>query len=729
LSDEKISLLRNAVPLLPLPCAAWFLVGDEIFVTAPLLGVLQSSESPNFLAPLQFVRLCQAAFGNFLVTAVEAVSSSSTSNVTDYVSSVSLHESGKILTLRLIFYRKLQLYMLIVDDPKKTENNPLLSILDTLPLYIWQKNRDLQLIYCNKRYSDALETSKEAVLAKNLNLLANHKHNSLSSAHATNQFRAKKFNEHVVIKGDRRFLEVTELPGVGHSPITGFAIDVTNTEFLQKEYENYKKQTEETLDNVSIPIAICDEKIRLVFANVSFIKLFGSDWQGDYFGKNFADILDSLFENGTILNLDHKDQFKRIFLDLIEPYHATLHLKNDKFMNLNISPNPRGGGLIVICEDISDKVSLEREMNAIAAVQRETLRHLREGIIVFGSDIRIKITNPSFMTMWGVDEPKDVVGLHVQDFFELAKECFTSIEESKLLADNLINISIQRIEVADSFSLSNGKTFDYSYIPLPDGFHLLGFFDATDRANLEKTLREKIDIVARIDKLKDRLLENISLALRGPINTIVGFAEILEKNYFGILSEKQLRYCRGITASAKMLDETVETISKLAGLEAGNATLNRSEISIDHLIQEATNLYRSKSSALEVIVDAKAYDKSATLCVDESAMILAVFHTMCRLERIVATKGKIVISVNFIDDKIMELSIASEDLNASRGEITLLQRIVSSEPGASDTNNPNDFGILLANTIFNLHGAKLDISIDENNHLAILCRLSNIYSL
>ena len=91
-----------------------------------------------------------------------------------------------------------------------------------------------------------------------------------------------------------------------------------------------------------------------------------------------------------------------MFTSLIEPQQELLHLPDDRTLSLSVSPHPLGG-LIFVYEDVTDRLALERSYNTLIEVQRETLDNLYEGIAVFGSDGRLKLYNPAYRTMWGLE--------------------------------------------------------------------------------------------------------------------------------------------------------------------------------------------------------------------------------------------------------------------------------------------------------------------------------------
>ena len=58
------------------------------------------------------------------------------------------------------------------------------------------------------------------------------------------------------------------------------------------------------------------------------------------------------------------------------------------------------GGVTFLFDDVTEKLSLERQYHSLIESQRETLDHLNEGIAVFGADGRLQLFNPAFQTIW-----------------------------------------------------------------------------------------------------------------------------------------------------------------------------------------------------------------------------------------------------------------------------------------------------------------------------------------
>ena len=59
------------------------------------------------------------------------------------------------------------------------------------------------------------------------------------------------------------------------------------------------------------------------------------------------------------------------------------------------NPNPQGG-VTYLFDDVSEQVQLESQVTALTRVQSETLDTLKEGVAVFGTDGRLKLSNRAF---------------------------------------------------------------------------------------------------------------------------------------------------------------------------------------------------------------------------------------------------------------------------------------------------------------------------------------------
>ncbi|MCI0704785.1 MAG: ATP-binding protein [Planctomycetia bacterium] len=128
-------------------------------------------------------------------------------------------------------------------------------------------------------------------------------------------------------------------------------------------------------------------------------------------------------------------------------------------------------------------------------------------------------------------------------------------------------------------------------------------------------LDRKVDELARVNmalfesnRLKSEFLSTMSHELRDPLNSIIGFSEVLlaAEN----LTEKQHRFAGNIMTNGQRLMALINDILELAKLEAGKMRLHPEPLNVAQACEHATALLRQqaekKNIDLKVIADANA---------------------------------------------------------------------------------------------------------------------------
>ncbi|MFA4984887.1 MAG: ATP-binding protein [Candidatus Omnitrophota bacterium] len=103
----------------------------------------------------------------------------------------------------------------------------------------------------------------------------------------------------------------------------------------------------------------------------------------------------------------------------------------------------------------------------------------------------------------------------------------------------------------------------------------------------QKRELEKAKIQAdAASRAKSDFLANMSHELRTPLNAIIGFAELLQDEFFGQLNEKQKKYVDNIHTSGRHLLGLINDILDLSKVEAGKMELETENLSLKKDILE-----------------------------------------------------------------------------------------------------------------------------------------------
>jgi signal transduction histidine kinase len=547
-----------------------------------------------------------------------------------------------------------------LDQMREIERsrNRLAAILDSLPMPVWLRRSDLTLAYGNAAYARAVDAGRDEAIARGLEFTSGTDKASgqALARRALDRNAAQSEEKHVVVAGDRRLFEIAEtpLPGLGSGThIVGRAVDKTALEESRSELARHIGAHGDVLESLSTSIVIFGPDQRLKFFNNEYVKQFGLD---DTFLETeplLGEVLEALRERRKLPEqLDmprYKKEIARELMSLISPREELLHLPDETTIRMVATPHPFGG-VVITYEDVTDTLRVERLYNTLIQVQRETLDHLFEGIVVFGSDGRLKLSNPAYARIWGLQDGDLQGEPHVSVIVDRIRPFFPSHLHWPRLRQRIISRVNDRDARRGRLDRSDGTVLVFSSLPLADGGCLYTYLDVTDSTRVERALRERNAALETADRLKSEFIANVSYELRTPLNAIIGFAEILNQSYFGTLNERQSEYAQGILDASNRLISLINDILDIATIEAGYLQLELGPVDVRALLAsvETFAVERARNRNLQFAIDCP--EGIGTLVGDERRLKQAIYNIVSNSIKFTPPGGRIVISARREDD-------------------------------------------------------------------------------
>ncbi len=608
----------------------------------------------------------------------------------------------------------------------EAERDSVAGLLDALPLPVWRRDQDLKLIYCNRAYGRAVDEEPAAALTKAVELLGKAKSEAgrAIARRALETGQGESESHHVVVEGSRRLLEVGEHPA-GDGTLVGVALDRTGAEELQAELSRHIGAHADVLEKLGSAIAIFGPDLRLKFFNGSYAHLWRLDEDFLNTEPGLGDILEALREARRLPEQANFPEYKREWLlglqRLIEPREELFHLPDGSTLRSVASPHPMGGVLLTY-EDVTDRLSLESSFHTLIEVQRETLDNLYEGVAVYGADGRLKLSNPAFARIWNL--PEDLLGgaphvrelvARTRDFFEVTDEEWERVMETRVARTTEPEPRSGRRERAD------GSIVDWALLPLPDGASLFTFLDVTDSIRVERALRERAEAMETADRLKSEFIANVSYELRTPLNAIVGFAEILEKQFFGELNERQLEYARGIVVSSERLTALINDILDLASIEAGYLELEVAPVDLRGLLDSVQTLAHERAHHQSITLKLDCPEDSGTLVADGRRLRQALFNLLSNAIKFTPAGGVVTASAERADAEVRLIvsdtgvGIRHEDVERVFGKFE--------RAGGQSRHSGAGLGLSLVKSLIELHGGWVELDSEPGRGTRVTCHL------
>ena len=116
--------------------------------------------------------------------------------------------------------------------------------------------------------------------------------------------------------------------------------------------------------------------------------------------------------------------------------------------------------------------------------------------------------------------------------------------------------------------------------------------DVTDRKEAESALKEARHLAEAANTAKSEFLASMSHELRSPLNTIMGYTQLLADETAGPLTEKQRRFIGHIGKDSQHLLDLINDILDLSKIEAGALELHKESCDLQSLLTDALEMAR-----------------------------------------------------------------------------------------------------------------------------------------
>lgn len=167
----------------------------------------------------------------------------------------------------------------------------------------------------------------------------------------------------------------------------------------------------------------------------------------------------------------------------------------------------------------------------------------------------------------------------------------------------------------------DGRDIETSWanVKIPDGRQVGVGIDISERKKMEKELLEAKKKAEKENRVQSAFIQNISHEVRTPMNSILGFTELLQKSYKG---EKEENYLHSIIYNGKQLLRLINDIVDFSRLDKNEMALSKEQVGLNYFIQQTQRILpglkrKYNKPGIEILVKEPAFDtESITLYTD-----------------------------------------------------------------------------------------------------------------
>ncbi|MDQ0396023.1 sensor histidine kinase [Labrys monachus] len=625
-----------------------------------------------------------------------------------------------VLRLREVTGDRLELARLADRHRRATEEiEAIRALLDEAPVPLWLRNANDKLTWVNRAYAKAVDAADEAdVLARDIELLDRPAREEAGKARREGRPFLKRVP--AVVGSARRTLDVIDIPSSRGS--AGMAIDVSEVETMRADIGRQIEAHVRTLDQLATAVAIFDADQHLTFYNAAFSTL----WQLDpaFLDEKPSDseILDRLRAQRR---LPEQADFRAWKSKLHEAYRALepaehwWHLPDGRTSRVVTTPNP-AGGVTYLFEDVTERIDLEARYKALSRVQGETLENLKEGVAAFGSDGRLRLSNPAFAAIWRLPSEMMEQRPHIDDVVARCSILFRDEAVWQALKSVITSFGDARHSTSKRMIRVDGSVIDVATVPLPDGGTLATFTDVTDSVNFENALVEKNEALEEAARLKNDFVHHVSYELRSPLTNIIGFVQLLADGSAGPLNDKQHQYAGYIKTSSDALYAIINNILDLATIDAGAMTLDLGMVDIREAMQGVAEAVQPRLAESGVRLEMKASHAIGEFEADGQRVRQVLFNLLSNAIGFSQPGGTVTLSAL---RKGQEIVFRVEDRGRGISQAVIDRVFDRFESHGGSGHRGVGLGLSIVRSFVELHGGTVELVSEEGRGTIVTCRL------
>jgi PAS domain S-box-containing protein len=354
--------------------------------------------------------------------------------------------------------------------------------------------------------------------------------------------------------------------------------DVEHERFLKSGLQKSEQKNREIIDSIKDVIFETDEDGRLIFLNLSWMKITGFEIE--------QSIGQSLF---SVLYQDDQEEIKHEFDELLagrkDRYRAFTQLRraDGTFGAVEISISMVGkehDGEVRFSGTITDIEERRRAERALAEAERKyrnIVQNAAGGIYQLTPEGLYLSANPALANILGFNRPekllREVKNANESVYVDAqAREGFIRKLE---MSNEAVRHEVQMTRRDGSIIWVN----ENARAVRDEAGRMLfiegSIEDITERKESEIMIRDAKMQSDLANRAKSEFLSNMSHELRTPLNSIIGFSEMIKDEVFGPVGQKAyLEYAKDIYESGQGLLGVINEILDISKIEAGERHLN-----------------------------------------------------------------------------------------------------------------------------------------------------------
>lgn len=233
-------------------------------------------------------------------------------------------------------------------------------------------------------------------------------------------------------------------------------------------------------------------------------------------------------------------------------------------------------------------------------------------------------------------------------------------------------------------------------------------------AEQEGRLKAVVRQLESASRQKSEFLANMSHELRTPLNAVLGFAQVLRKQAYGPLTDKQKEYVEYILTSGRHLLDLINEVLDLSKIEAGKVELELTLLSLPQIIEKSMLMVKEKARMHRIKLTCTVAEDVPQVTADERKIRQVIYNLLANAVKFTPDGGKVKVAVRMAPSgrtgarRCVEISVSDTGIGIPLAEQErIFEPFVQLDSGPARRYEGTGLGLALVKSFVELHGGRV----------------------
>ena len=211
-------------------------------------------------------------------------------------------------------------------------------------------------------------------------------------------------------------------------------------------------------------------------------------------------------------------------------------------------------------------------------------------------------------------------------------------------------------------------------------------------------------------RAKTEFLANMSHELHTPLSSIIGFAEMMEREMRGPMPVAYREYAKNIVESGRQLLGMVGDVLDMSHIESGKYRLEESEIDIGETLTEIFRLVQGRAAQAGLYLQARVANHLPRLRADPKAFKQIVLNLLTNAIKFTKAGGHIYVLPALVPEGDLSIRVVDTGVGIKEADLARITLPFERVGEATTHRQPGaGLGLTLVNALAVLHGGTLQL--------------------